>query len=185
MYHVSPDYLSKHERSSQSATLRQESPLQKTAQSTKHKTRARIKRKKGAKHPYDKWVATRGEIQEAVVGRTALIKAKADFIKEVLPGTTLAQKGATPKSVSAELVTQTVRNLTTPPQFVAIPSTSSAGVVAYETEASPVSTRYAGATAAAYDDDVDTGAVIEGEVHAFARKSFGEIFSPYLSPYFF
>jgi len=30
---------------------------------------------------------------------------------------------------------------------------------------------------------VDTGAVSEGEVHAFARKSFGEIFSPYLSPY--
>jgi len=30
---------------------------------------------------------------------------------------------------------------------------------------------------------VDTGAVSEGEVRAFARKSFGEIASPYLSPY--
>jgi len=30
---------------------------------------------------------------------------------------------------------------------------------------------------------VDTGAVSEGEVHKYARKFFGEIASPYLSPY--
>jgi len=127
----------------------------------------------------------RGEISEAAVERRALINAIADFIKVVLPDTTLAQKVATPKSKSAELGMQTVRNLTTPPQFVALPSTSSAGDV-YETEKSPVSTRYAGAAAATYDDDdddVDTSAVIEGEVYAFARKSFGEIASQYLSPY--
>jgi hypothetical protein len=30
---------------------------------------------------------------------------------------------------------------------------------------------------------VKTGTVSEGDVHAFARKSFSEIASPYLSPY--
>jgi len=92
MYPVSPDYLNKHERSSQSAAQQPESPLQKKVQSTKHKTRARIKRKKETKHPYDKSVAMRGEIAEAAVERRALIKATVDFIKEVLPGATLAQK---------------------------------------------------------------------------------------------
>jgi len=64
----------------------------------------------------------------------------------------------------------------------------------YETETSPVSTRFARPTAAAYDDDddentgatskdVDTGTVSEDETRKYARKSFGEIASPYLSPY--
>ena len=82
----------------------------------------------------------------------ALIKAIADFIKEELCDTTLAQEVATPKRKSGELDTQTVRHLTTPPQSVALPSTSSAGEVVYETETSPISTRFSGATAAAYDD---------------------------------
>jgi len=96
----------------------------------------------------------------------------------VLPDTTVAQKAATPKSVSVELGTQT-----TPPRSVPLPSTSSEGDV-YETESSPLSTRFAGATALAYDedDDGDTGGVSE-DVHKFARKSFGEIASPYLLPY--
>jgi len=194
MYLVSPDYLNMHERS---ATLQQElPPPQKTAQSTKQKkTRARVKRKKkGPQHPYDKWLAMRGEIAEAAVGRKALIKAIADFIKVILPGTTLAQKVTTPRSESVELGKQTDMNLATPPRSVPLPSTSSAGDVVYETETSPVSTRFAGDTALAYDDvdddadtgavskDVDTGAVSE-DVRKFARKSFGKIASPYLSPY--
>jgi len=66
----------------------------------------------------------RGEIEKAAVGCKALIKAIADFIKEVLHDTNLAQKVATSKSKSVELGTQTVRHLTTPPQSVAVPSTS-------------------------------------------------------------
>jgi hypothetical protein len=203
MYLVSPDYLNKNERS---ATLQQESPpLQNTEHSNKqNKTRARVKKKKkGTKHPYYKWVAMRGEIAEAAVGRKALIKAIADFIKVILPGTTLARKITTPKSGSVDVGTQTVRNLSTPPRFEALPWTSSAGDV-YEAETSPVSTRFAGATALAYDDDGgdadtgavskdvetgvvskdgDTGAVSEEEVRKFARKSFAVIASLYLSPY--
>ena len=128
----------------------------------------------------------RGKIAEAAVKHRALIKAIAEIIEVILPYTTLTQKVTTPRSDSAELGTQTVRNLTTPPQFVPLPSTSSAGDV-NETETSPVSTRYAGATVVASDDDddddVDTGAVSEGEVHKFARKSFVEISSTYLSTY--
>jgi hypothetical protein len=70
----------------------------------------------------------------------------------------------------------TVQHPTTPPQSVALPSTCSAADVIYETESSPVSTRFDGATEASYDDDdyvdADTGAVSEGEVRAFARKPF-------------
>jgi hypothetical protein len=105
--------------------------LQKTAQSTKHKTRARVKRKKGPKYPYDKWVNMRGENEEAAVGRRALRRSLT--IKVILPDTTLAQKVATPKSMSQELSTQTVQHLTTPPQSVVLSSTSSLGDV-YETE---------------------------------------------------
>ena len=200
MYVVSPDYLNKNERS---ATLQQESPpLQKAAQSTKQNTRARVKRKKVTKHLYDKLVAMRGEIAESAVGRKPLIKAIADFIKLILPDSSLAQKLATPKSGSVDLGTQTVRNLSTPLRFVTLPSTSSAGYI-YEAETSPVSSRFADATALANDDDDDdedrgavskdletgviskdgdTGAVIKEEVRKFARKSYGVIASPYLSP---
>ena len=73
--------------------------------------------------------------------------------------------------------------MTTLPQPVALPSISSAGDV-YETETSPVNTRIAGASAAAVvDDDEVAGAVSEGEVRASARKSFGQVAGPYLSPY--
>jgi len=130
-----------------------------------------------------------GEIAEAAVGRKALIKAIADFIKVILPGTTLAQKVTTPRSESG---TQTDMNLATPPP--PLPSTSSAGEVVYETETSPFGAGFTSArpTALAYDDDadigavskdVDTGAVSEAETRKYARKSFGAIASPYLSPY--
>lgn len=170
MYLISPEYLKRNDRSSQTVTKQQKSPLQKAAQSTKHNTRARVKRKnkKGPKHPYDKWIAMREEISEAAVGRKALIKAIADFIKVVLPDTTLTQKAVTPKSESVELGTQTTPP---PPRSTPLTSTSSKEDV-YEKE-----------TLAS--DDRDTSAVSEEEenVHKFARKSYGEVASPYLSPY--
>jgi hypothetical protein len=201
MYLISPDYLNRNERS---ATLQQESsPFQNAAKSTnpKKKTRARVnrKKKKGPQHPYDKWVAIRGEIAEAAVRRKALIKAIADFIKAILPDTTLAEKITTPRSESIELVTQTDMNLATPPPRSApVPSTSSAGDVVYETETSPFSAGFTRAlpTALAYDDDADTGAVSNdvdtgavskdvdtSETRKYARKSFGATASPYLSSY--
>ena len=140
MYLVSPDYLNRNERS---ATLKQESPpFQNAAKSTnpkKKKTRARVNRKKKEpQHPYDKWVAMRGKIAEAAVGRKELIKAIANFIKVVLPDTTLTQKLTTPRNESG---TQTDMNLATPPppRSAPLPSTSSAGDVVYETETSPFS----------------------------------------------
>jgi hypothetical protein len=92
--------LNKNECPSQSPTKQRKSPLQKTRHNTKHKTR--VTRKKGPKHPYDNWVAMRGEIEQAAVGRRALIKAIADFIKAVLPDTTaaLTESSYTKKRVS-------------------------------------------------------------------------------------
>jgi len=201
MYLVSPDYLGRNERP---ATTRQ--PLPKIAPSTKQKkkrTRAvRVKRKKkGALHPYDKWVAMRSEIAEAAVGRKALIKAIADFIKVVLPNTTLSQKVPTPRSRSVEEGTQTLHDLKQPStlRFEPLPSTSSAGDV-YETETSPLSAGFTlppRPTTLSYDDDddggdtgavskdvdVDTGGVSEGKIREYARNAFGPIASPYLSPY--
>jgi hypothetical protein len=191
MYLVSPDYLSKNERTSPSVTVQQKSPVP----STKHKPRARVKRKKnkkkGSPHPYDKWLNTRSEIAEAAVERKALIKAIADFMKVVLPDPTRAPKVTIPKSVSTELGTQTVRDLRTPilTRTLHFPSTSSAGEAVYETETSPISAisaSYAGppaAAAASDDDDRDTSAVSEGDVRAYARTSFGAIASPYISPF--
>jgi hypothetical protein len=122
----------------------------------------------------------RGEIEEASVGRRALINAIADFIKTVLPNTALAPKAVVPKSEAVEFGTQTVQRPRTPSPPPPLPSTSSAGDV-FETETSPVITRVIPRD----DDDDDdiAGDVSEGEVHAFARKSFGTIASPYLSPY--
>jgi hypothetical protein len=58
----------------------------------------------------------------------------------------------------------------------------------YDAETSPVSTRFARPSAAAAavasdDDDDNNGAISEGEVHAFARKSIGAVASPYLSSF--
>jgi len=180
MYLVSPDYLSRNERP---ATTRQ--PLPKIAPSTKQKKKTRAvrvkkkKKKKGALHPYDKWVAMRSEIAEAAVGRKALIKAIADFIKAVLPDTTLSQKVTTPRSGSVEEGTQTLHNLkpTSALRFEPLPSTSSAGDV-YETETSPLSAGFTSPprpTALSYDDDDDgrdTGAVSEAKIRKYARKSY-------------
>jgi hypothetical protein len=129
-------------------------------------------------------VTKRGEIEEASVGRRVLINAITDFIKTVLLDTTTAtaQKVFKPVNESTEFGTQTVQRLTTPSPTPSppLPSTSSAGDV-FETETSPVITRI---TARDDDDDDDlAGAVSEGEIQAFARKSFGTIASPYLSPY--
>jgi hypothetical protein len=75
----------------------------------------------------------RGEIAKAVVELRALIKAIVDFIKVVLPDATLTQNVETPKRVSADLGTQTIQILATPPP---LPSTSSVGKVVHETQTS-------------------------------------------------
>jgi hypothetical protein len=97
MYLVSPDYLNKNER-------RSPPPHPKTS----HKIRAHVKRKNknGPQHPYDKWIAMRGKIGEAAVERKDLIKAIANFVKEVLPNATLVD--TPPKRESVELGTQII-----------------------------------------------------------------------------
>jgi hypothetical protein len=135
-----------------------------------------------SQHPYDKWAAIRGEIAETAVECMALIKAIADFIKEVLPDATLTQKVDTSTRkciVRYEDCPESGNTAATSLNLFCERSCN-------ETQTSPVSTRFAGPPAVASDDDDeddDAGAVSEGDVRTFARKSFGEIFSPYLSLY--
>jgi hypothetical protein len=83
-----------------------------------------------------------------------LIKAIANFVKDVLPNSTLVD---TPlKRESVELGRQTITDQTTPPP-------------PFET---PISgTRFEGLPIATSDDDM--GSVSEEDVHTFARESFG------------
>jgi hypothetical protein len=80
--------------------LLQKSPLQKTAHKTRVRVKGKKKKKSGPQHPFDKWIAVRGKIAEAVVERKALIKAITDFIKTLLPDTTLIRKVDRPKRES-------------------------------------------------------------------------------------
>jgi len=57
-----------------------------------------------------------------------------------------------------------------------LPPTPYEGEVVSEPDTSP------GIVSTSDDDDV-TGAIGEGDVKAFTRKSFGKIASPYISPY--
>jgi hypothetical protein len=85
MYLVSPDYLNNNERPT--TTVKKSPPLK-----TVHKTRARVKRKiKEPPRPYDMWIAVRGKIADADVERKALIKANANFVKDVLSNATLVE----------------------------------------------------------------------------------------------
>jgi hypothetical protein len=169
MYLVSLDYLNKNERPSQlstsllKSTKPRKSSLIKTAHSTKHKTRARVtkKKKKKSLHPY-KWIATRAKIEEAAEVRKALIKAIADFMKAVLPETTLTQRVLLPKIESSAQTTDILPIRRSPLPLVlpqttyetesplVLPPTS------YETETSP------GIVRTSDDDDV-AGGISEGD----------------------
>jgi len=134
-------------------------------------------KKKKSFHPYDKWVATCAEIEEAAVGRKALIKAIADFMKAALPETTLTNKVPLPKIESFAQTTDILPTGRSPSSLV-LPQTSydSESLLvlpptSYETETSP------GIVGTSDDEDV-AGGISEGDVQAFARKSFSKIASP-------
>jgi hypothetical protein len=95
-------------------------------------------------------------------------------MKAVLPETTLIQKVPSPK-IESSVQTTDILSARRSPLPLVLPKTSSQGEVVFETETSP---EIAGTS----DNDVAEG-VSKGDVQAFARKSFGTIASPYLSPY--
>jgi len=91
-----------------------------------------------------------GDIEEAAVGRKALIKAIANFIQVVLSDNTLALKVGLPKSESSDFGTQTTPTpplIQRSPSLLVLPSTSIADEDIFEKETSPVITRIVGATA--------------------------------------
>jgi hypothetical protein len=107
----------------------------------------------------------RGKIAEAGVELKVFNKAIANFVKDLLPDTTLVH--TPPKRKSVELGTQTITDQATPPPPYETPVTSTRCVV-LPTVAS---------------DDGDEGGVSEEDVDTFARKSFGVVASPYLLPF--
>jgi len=123
-------------------------------------TQRKTRKKTNSVHPYEKWVATRGGLEEAAVGRKALMKAIADFVKAVLPETTLAR----PKTVSS---VQTASSFS--------PSIAKRHLLMLSGEKEVFET---GPGAA--DDVREVG---EGDVRAYARKSFGKVARPYLAPF--
>jgi hypothetical protein len=107
MYIVTPDYLNKNERPT-TAVKKSRPPK------TIHKIRECVKREiKQPPHPYDKCIAVRGKIAEAVVERKDLIKGIANFVEDVLPNATVVDTPS--KRESTELGTQTITDQTTPP----------------------------------------------------------------------
>jgi len=153
MYLVSPYYLNKKGRPSQLSTK-----PRKATRSIKHKTRKK-------NHPYDKWIVTRAKIEEATSGLKALMKAIADFVKAVLPETT---KVPLPKIESS---VQTASSSSSPSisrrHLPKLSGEEEEEGEAFETKP---------------DDDVK-GEVSEGDVHAYARKSFGNVANPYVAPF--
>ena len=102
------------------------------------------------------------KIEEDAIGRKALMKAIADFVKAVLPETT---------KISLHKIESSVQTSSSSPSIAGRHLPSLSGEV-FET----------GPTTTTTSDDVK-GEVSKSDVHAYARKYFGEVASPYLSPF--
>jgi hypothetical protein len=156
MYLVSPDYLNKKERPLKLSTK----PARKTK--TKAKTKKKI-------HPYDKWIATRAKIEEAAIGRKALMKAIADFVKAILPETTKIPLPKVESSVQTSFSSSSIARRH-------LPMLSGEEEEVFET--GPTTT-----TTSDDDDDDDEIEVRKSDVQAYARKSYGDVASPYMEPF--
>jgi hypothetical protein len=190
MYLVSPDYLNgKAKQPSPPPLVSKEAKMPGTAplpkkKPTKKKSKRIVKKKK--QRSSDEWVKMRAKLQEADLERKREIKTIADFLKKVLPASTFEQK-VLPKIGSLHTGTHTLR-LSLPktrsplheaPQIdlTASPTTSTTSDVLYETVTPPSTSKRGDA-----DLDEDDHHIVE-EVLDFGTKHFGEMASPYISPY--
>jgi hypothetical protein len=86
MYLVSSDFVGDRKQPAPPPTLTTQSPqLKATIQKTRNTTTKRGRREKKKQLPHDNWIKMRRTMQEADIGRKALIQKIADFLQKVLP----------------------------------------------------------------------------------------------------
>ena len=189
MYLVSPDYLNTKADQpppplpSKAARMRRVPPLPQ-----QRNNKRSVKADRAQQQAYAKWVKTRANLQEAEFERNRQIKTIADFLKKVLPASVMEQK-VMPKLESLQAGTQTDRRPSTSPSPglyasphpKAIPSTS--GEVTYASTTPPSPVIKTGSDDDVDDDNDDDDTYIDKDVLEFGKENFGEVATPYVSPY--
>ena len=125
---------------------------------------------------------------EEDISEAAITNKIADFLRKVLPDTTSQKKKARPdhpKIEALDIGSQTPHSLQrsvigTQTECAEIPSTSSTSPII---EVFETLKRHGSSVEIKDDDNYDEN--IDEEVRAFSRKHFGEIASPYLTPYLY
>jgi hypothetical protein len=170
MYLVSQEYLNKSKRQSSPSKRENEMPQPKK----------RVIKRKTMKSPnaHEKWFRMSNMMREADVNR----KTIADFVQKILPSSMPLVRGV-PKFESVDFspspsktVTPSVRTFDTLSAPPSSPSTSRE--IMYET---PKPSLYTGEIEEEDVDNEDT--VTETDVQHFDTKHFGELASPYVTPY--
>jgi hypothetical protein len=188
MYLVSEDQINKTSKQNSPppppSKIKKEQTLRRV--STKRKNRVQ-RRKNNSQHDYETWLKMRHKNREDEIRRDTQIKAIADFLQKVLPqGQPLQQKSKNVsfKTEPGESRTESRRRLSFAPSpeavYESLPSTSTLPPdVLYETPKSTSSVEIQS------DDDTDVSPEIAEHVREFGRKHFGELASPYLTPYIY
>jgi hypothetical protein len=130
----------------------------------------------------------RNQMREADVNRKSLIQTIADFVQKILPSNApLLIRGTPPKrellnfsAPPSKTVTLSIKTLDTMTASPLSPSTSRE--IIYET--TPKSSLDTGEIQEEEDVD-DESDVTETDVQQFCTKEFGELSSPYVTPYLY
>jgi len=120
----------------------------------------------------------RNALREAEIDRKSLIRAIADFVLNILPSTSPLIR-STPKS---EVYAFPYKTVTSRP-IDASPSLSTATTSIYETPSPKTSSDMGGEIGE--EEDIDDGDVTEKDVQQFGTDHFGELASPYVTPYLY
>jgi hypothetical protein len=122
----------------------------------------------------------RNTMREADINRKALIHSIADFVQKILnmnKGTPSKRELPDFSQPPSKTVSHSIHITTTSP---ALPSTSRD--IIYETPKSSLDT---GEKGEEEDEDIDVGDVTETDVQQFGTRHFGELASPYVTPYIY
>jgi hypothetical protein len=120
-------------------------------------------------------------MREAEIDRKSLIRAIVDFVQNILPSTTPLII-STPKSEVQQDFNPALLYKTATPRSVDVSSSlSTATTSIYETPSPKTSSDMGGEIGE--EEDVGDGDVTEKDVQQFGAEHFGELASPYVTPY--